>query len=313
MASRRVELQAHRGARFRQPENTLPAFEAALDLGVTSLETDVHLTADRVPILSHDPALGPRLCQALPGAPQAVEHQPLLCTLSVAQLRHYRVVSSSPAELFPRQPITVPPLAAAFAAQEGWDPYVLPTLDDLIRFLQAYAGPAGQRAGKTPEQQQRAARVRLDLELKRVPFRPEWLGDDYCGQGPGDLERQVVACLRRQQFVARCRVRSFDHRAVAAIRQLEPALETAVLLAGAAPQDTAALVRAAGASVYCPEFTFLDALQVAQLHAQGLRVLPWTVNEERDAERLLSWGVDGITTDFPERLQALWRRQGLDF
>ena len=49
------DLQGHRGARGLKPENTLPAFEVALDLGVTSIETDVHLTKDGVPVLAHDP------------------------------------------------------------------------------------------------------------------------------------------------------------------------------------------------------------------------------------------------------------------
>ena len=50
-------IQGHRGARAVRPENTLPSFEAALDAGATSLETDVHLTADGVPVLVHDPQL----------------------------------------------------------------------------------------------------------------------------------------------------------------------------------------------------------------------------------------------------------------
>ena len=51
----RFNLQGHRGARGLRPENTLPSFETALDLGVTSVETDLHLTRDSVPVLCHDP------------------------------------------------------------------------------------------------------------------------------------------------------------------------------------------------------------------------------------------------------------------
>src|SRR5260370_5972547 len=52
--SKRFDLQGHRGARGLKPENTLPSFEVAFDLGVTSIETDVHLTMDGVPVLAHD-------------------------------------------------------------------------------------------------------------------------------------------------------------------------------------------------------------------------------------------------------------------
>ena len=48
-------------------------------------------------------------------------------------------------------------------------------------------------------------------------------------------------------------------------------------------------------------------------HAAGVRVLPWTVNDEADWLRLLDWGVDGITTDYPDRLAKLLRRRGIDF
>ena len=55
------ELQGHRGARGLKPENTLPSFEAALDVGVASIETDIHLTADGVPVLFHDASLNERI------------------------------------------------------------------------------------------------------------------------------------------------------------------------------------------------------------------------------------------------------------
>src|SRR5271166_5116502 len=61
--SRSFVLQGHRGARGLKPENTLPSFEVALDLGVSSIETDVHLTRDGVPILCHDPEVSGRLCR----------------------------------------------------------------------------------------------------------------------------------------------------------------------------------------------------------------------------------------------------------
>jgi len=69
----------------------------------------------------------------------------------------------------------------------------------------------------------------------------------------------------------------------------------------------------AGARVYCPDVDFLDELQVRQVHELGVRVVPWTVNDPEDWRRLLDWGVDGITTDFPDRLAALLRARGVLF
>ena len=54
-------LYAHRGASHERPENTLPAFRRALELGADALETDCHMTADGTIVVSHD-ATGGRMC-----------------------------------------------------------------------------------------------------------------------------------------------------------------------------------------------------------------------------------------------------------
>ena len=49
------DIQGHRGARGLAPENTLPAFKVALELGVTTLELDTVISADHEVVVSHDP------------------------------------------------------------------------------------------------------------------------------------------------------------------------------------------------------------------------------------------------------------------
>lgn len=302
MSAGTFDLQGHRGARGLRPENTLPSFEAALDAEVTSIETDVHLTADGVPVLYHDHTLNERLCRRLPGGTgPAPALRPPLRSLSLAQLRGYRADLNPDPERFRGQDPGVTPAAAAFAAARGLDPYTPPTLEELFAFTAAYA----EDPGKTPGQRAQARRVRFDLELKRVPFRPQLLG------GGEVLERQVVATVRRAGVLTRASVRSFDHRCVRRVKALEPVLRTAVLVAGTAPVDPVALVRAAGADRYCPEVDFLDRVQVEQLHAAGIEAVPWTVNAAGDWDCLLDWGVDGITTDYPDRLAELLRGRGM--
>src|SRR5436305_15329413 len=85
-------VQGHRGARGLRPENARPAFEAALDAGATSLETDVHLTADGVPVLVHDPVLTPALYRVNPAAavaPPSLESRPAVRALTCEQLSGY--------------------------------------------------------------------------------------------------------------------------------------------------------------------------------------------------------------------------------
>jgi glycerophosphoryl diester phosphodiesterase len=292
------DLQGHRGARGLKPENTLPSFEAALDCGVTSVETDLHLTRDGVPVLCHDPRLPD-------GTPVA--------TLDVAALRRFRFDLNPNPALFPVQESSVPPLTAWYAAEHGFDPYAVPTLADLFGLAAAYAGAPGRRAGKSKGQRAKAAGLWFDLELKRVPFYPEAIGDGYTGEGPALLEERIVEAVRAAGVAGRTTVRSFDHRCVRFLRRLEPALTGAVLVAETALVDPGEVAARADAQIYGPSWDFLDEGQVRQAHAAGVRVLPWTANDPEPWRRLLAWGVDGITTDYPDRLAAFLRAAGVAF
>jgi glycerophosphoryl diester phosphodiesterase len=307
-----VIVQGHRGARGLRPENTLPSFEAALDAGATSLETDVHLTADGVPVLIHDPFLDARGYRLAPGAPPDTpppESRPGVHRLTAAQLHGYRADRNPDPGRFPTQAAEPTPLAEWFARQ-GHPLYAIPALADLYRFVAAYADEPGRQAGKTEAQRANAARAVIDVELKSEPYRSA-----ERGQAPGQMEEAVLAVIRASGAVARTWVRSFNHRCVQRLRQLEPGLTGVVLIEGTAPIDPVALVQAADAKVYGPDFNYLDAEQVRQCHAAGIAVLPWTVNDPADWERLLAWGVDGLTTDYPDRLAA-WlsreSRKGID-
>ncbi len=295
---RPFELQGHRGARGLRPENTLPAFEAALDAGVSSVETDLHLTRDGAVVLSHEPFLD----AALFTPPTADAPRPAVADVTLAELRLWRADRNPDPGRFPAQVAEAGPLTRRFAEQLGLDPFAVPTLADLFLFAAAYVGEAGAAVGKSPFQRERAARVRFDLELKRVPFHPERINDGFTGRAPGVLEWGIVEDVRAADVADRTTVRGFDHRCVRLLRALEPRLTGAVIVAHTAPAVVAEVVLQADARIYCPSFDFLDAEMVRQAHAVGVRVLPWTVNEPEHWKRLIDWGVDGITTDYPDRL-----------
>jgi len=295
-----LEVQGHRGARGLGPENTLAGFEIALDLGVTSIETDVHLTKDNVPILCHDANITAALCEVRPGHDLPAT-DPLVRSLTLEQLRGYRV----------RGPANSTPLAYRFANERGIDPRGIPTLAEFFEFVAAYAGPLGVQAAKTASQQERARRLLFDLELKRVPFRAETIGDGFTGNAPARLENSVLEAIHRAGVLHRTRVRSFDHRCVFVLKQLDMTLATGVLLNNTVVGQIAKFLADMRADLYCPDFHFVDADVVRQVHAAGRRIIPYTVNEEEAWDRLVAWGVDGITTDYPDRLIAWLHRRGL--
>jgi glycerophosphoryl diester phosphodiesterase len=171
----------------------------------------------------------------------------------------------------------------------------------------------GRQAGKSEVQRRRAGQVEFDLELKRVPFHPAVINDGHDGTAAGLLEERVVEAVRAAGVVTRTTVRSFDHRCVRLLRRLEPGLTGAVLVAGTAPVAPAELAQRALAQVYCPSCEFLDAALVRQVRAAGVRVLPWTVNQADHWGLLLDWGVDGITTDVPDRLAEYLSARGVPF
>lgn len=302
----KFELQGHRGARGLRPENTLPSFEAALDAGVTTIETDLHLTRDGVVVLCHEPYVSAHLFR------DVAEPRPI-CQLTLAELRQYEADRNPDPARFPAQDATVTPLAARFAAEHDIAPYAVPTLADLLTFAAAYAGAAGDACGKSEEKRARAGQLRFDLELKRVPFFPESINDGFDGQGPALLEKQVLEAVYAASVEDRTTVRSFDHRSVCCLLQLEPKLTAAALMAETTPIEPALLTRQLGASMYCSDYRFLDADLVRRTQAAGVRVVPWTVNDPAHWRRLLDWDVDGITTDFPDQLATELLRRNIDF
>ncbi len=165
----------------------------------------------------------------------------------------------------------------------------VPTLDELIALVQAEAGQA----------------FRLNLEIK--------FGDGREGI-PVDMEERVLSLLRKTGFVDRVWVQSFHHPSPAAIKALEPRLHTGLLVGNRnRPSDPVALVRQYRADYYAPAHSLLTPELVTRLHAEGIPIVTWTVNDASVATQLIEMGVgalpgDAIISDWPERLLPLRTR-----
>jgi len=302
------EIQGHRGARGEVPENTIPSMEAALDSCVDSIETDLHLTSDGIVILAHDPVISPKIFSIGPTS-SGVKTGSLIRSLSLSQLRQFPANGNPDKERFPEQSTLPGPASILFASEMGMNPFAVPTLEDVILFLKAYAGDTGIKAGKTELQRKKASRVILDLEIKRVPFYPETIGDSFTEGNSEILEEKIVREVRRHDLIGRTVVRSFDHRSVREVKRMEPGLTVAVLIADTIPEDPVSMALAAGATIYCPSFSFVDKKLVNTLHKAGIRIIPWTANDEKTWQQLLELDVDGITTDYPAKFSKWIRNQ----
>lgn len=290
------ELQGHRGARGLLPENTLAGFERALEIGVTTLELDIAITADGVPVIYHDPELNPALTRDAQG--QWVKGKgPLIRTLSLAQAQAYDVGRLDPSSEYARQ----------FAGQQPRDGQRIPTLAALFARVNALG----------------ADKVHFAIETKIFPNRP------LDTLGPQEFVDALLAVIRQARMVERVRIISFDWRTLQLVQKLEPAIETVYVTTESARNNSvrdaawtggilwrdhasvAHMIKASGGRFWSPNFNHIDAAKVKAAQQLGVKVLPWTVNEPTDMDRLIGWGVDGIVTDYPDRLREAMQRAAL--
>ena len=301
VTARALEIQGHRGARGLLPENTIPAFERAIELGVDVLELDLGLTRDGVPVVHHDRALEPERTRDATGAWLAPPG-PFLNMLDLAALSEFDVGRAAPGSK----------IAKRFPEQVPRDGTRIPALAEVLAL--------GRRPG--------ADGIRFNIETKLTPLAPEETA------GPEEFATAVVAVLRAEGMIDRADLQSFDWRVLHAARKLAPDLATVCLTAerrwidnilrgrpGPSPWTAGfgieafdgsvpRLVAAARCAVWSPYYRDLTQEALVEAHALGLRVVVWTVNEVDEMLALARLGVDGIITDYPNRaVQALepWR------
>lgn len=291
------DLQGHRGARGLSPENTLAGFRTALSLGVSTLETDMAITREGVIVLSHDPLLNPDLVR-LDGKWIKTAGPPIH-ELSLAELKRYDVGRINPASKYAQQ----------FPQQKPVDGERFPTLEELF----AMAG----------------LDVRFNLEIKTDPTKPDITLD------PVLFAEFAIAAIRKGNAQERSTIQSFDWRGLLAVQHLSTGIATSCLSIESSGMDTVRrnaaqaspwlggldlaahggsvprLAKAAGCSVWSPFWRNVTAENVRQSHDLGLKVIPWTVNEPADMEKLIDLGVDGLITDYPDRAKPVLAAKGL--
>jgi glycerophosphoryl diester phosphodiesterase len=247
-------LYAHRGASAELPENTLPAFHRAIEVGAGALETDAHLTRDGHVVLSHDPD-GAR-CAGVPRALRAS---------TLAEVRSWDV-------------------GRAFRARRRGLPearFVMPTLDELL------------------------------AELPGVPINVDVKDHD------AHAARAVVDVVRRRKAQDRVTLASFDAATLRTVRRLGYEGATGagssevlrlILLPERAFRRFPLAARAAQLPLRAGPFALDTPAFVAKVHALGMALHYWTIDDPAEASRLLALGADGIMTDDPARIAPVFAR-----
>ncbi len=291
----RFDVQGHRGARGLQPENTLPAFEVALDLGVTTLELDLHFTADDQVVVWHDPVVDPAKCRldldapdGVPDPDEASDAALAIRNLTAAQLSGFTCDRNPDPGRFPEQAATPTDIAGA--------DYRIITLTELFSFVERYA----RSDLKAEDQRTNAAQVLFNVETKRVSGEPRTIGDGFDGTNAGPFELALLDAIERAGVHSRVIVQSFDHRSLRSIRLVDAEIRLAALTLD--PLQDPALFADWGATIWSPRSSTLDGELLARAQAAGLLVIPWTVNDPGEMQTLIELGVDGLITDRPDLL-----------
>lgn len=293
------DLQGHRGARGIRPENTLPAFALALELGVTTLELDVGVTADGAVVVTHDRSVSPLKSRdtkpAFPGDPAFPYVGKPIHALTLAQLETLDMTRRRPAE-FANDPFV--------GTQRPVPGTRIATLREVFELAERYG----------------ADEVRFNIETKVDPRHPEET------LPPEPFAARLLEVVEAYGMTARTTIQSFDWRTLRFAQRELPALRRVALverrttrppwLAGRELDDFAGDVVAAaavttGASAFSPDHEFLDRAMLASAHWRGLAVVPWTVNDPADMRRLIDLGVDGLITDYPQRLRHVMAARGM--
>ncbi len=274
------DLQGHRGARGLMPENSIPGFIRALELGVTTLEMDIVISADSQVVVSHEPWFSRHICVKPSGKRIGRWNQK---SLRIFEMRYEEVAAydcgSRGNPDFPEQ--------QKLEVSK-------PLLRDVIAEAEAYV----ESHDRPP--------VHYNIETKT---RPMWDGKYH--PAPQTVVKLLYDVIREQEILERATIQSFDVRTLKIAHELDPTVTLSLLIGShngkSVPENTEEL--GFTPEVYSPNHRLVDKALIQAAHERDMEVIPWTVNELSRMRELRAMGVDGLITDYPDRGRELLRQE----
>jgi glycerophosphoryl diester phosphodiesterase len=262
-----IEIQGHRGARGLWPENSLYGFLKSIDLGVDVLEMDVVMTGDGQVLVSHDPYFNASFCLDPEQKEIRSEDENNLFEMSYEEISQYDCGS----KIYPR-----------FPDQEKIK-VSKPLLSDVIK-----------------ECLQKDPSIKFNIEIKSYPA---WYGI-YQPLSIDAYTDSVVNCLSALPY-SQYNLQSFDTAILYDLAARYPQIRLSYLVEEKELSPSTAIDLGIKLYAFSPDYKLLNAELVKAYQKQGLKVIPWTVNELEDMKKLISWGVDGIISDYPDKLMGI--------
>ncbi|HWB24516.1 MAG TPA: glycerophosphodiester phosphodiesterase [Chitinophagaceae bacterium] len=264
------DKEGHRGCRGLMPENTIPAYLKAVDLGVTTLEMDAVITKDSQVVMSHDPYFNHDITTKADGSYVTLQEEKSLKIygMNYSEVKCYDVGM----KINPR------------FTQQQKIPAVKPLLSDVIDSVEAYTTKTGNRP------------VQYNIETKCTPAT-----DNIYHPEPGRFVELIMAVIKERKVESRVIIQSFDVRSLQYLHQKYPSIKTSLLVDGGNKKIFALQLQNLGfiPTIYSPEYHLVTPLLVKQCHDTGVELIPWTVDDKPTMDSLKNMGVDGIITDYP--------------
>ena len=268
------ELQAHRGGRGLMPENTLQSEKNAVDLG-TTLEMDLQLSKDLQVVVSHDGYFNADFSLTPEGAQMTKKEgvQRILFNMPYDSIKKYDVGSKP---------------HPGFARQHKLKAY-RPLLSELIDSVEAYSKTKGHVN-------------HYNIEIKSSPK-----ADGLYYPSLDFYISQAMQVIKDKGIASRTLMQSFDVRALKILHESYPDMPLSYLVTQKNSGTAEHYINLLGFTpqVFSPEYSIVTPEMVADFHALGIKVIPWTVNELADMRRLKDMGVDGLISDYPDLYQQL--------
>jgi glycerophosphoryl diester phosphodiesterase len=268
------DLQGHRGARGLRPENTIPAFILALDSGVTTVELDLAITKDRQVVVSHEPWMSSSICLKPDGSAISAKEEKsfVIYEMDYAEVKKFDC-ASKPNENFPEQ-----------IRHEGSKPLLKDVIIAIEHHIKSFS----------------LYEVDYNIEIKTTSG-----GDNRLHPSPEVFSDLVYNLVDQYLPLERVVIQSFDFRVLRYWHKKYPDIRLSALVENTKTVDANLKTLGFKPSVYSPDFKLLTKEKVLYLQGQSIRVIPWTVNEIQDMQKMLQWKVDGFITDYPDRAASL--------
>ena len=271
-----IDIQGHRGARGLLPENSIRGFLHAVDLGVNTLELDLCVTGDSQIVVSHEPFFSSEICldENRNMIPEDKAKQLNIYKMSYEEVLQYDCGSL----MHPRFP------------SQGKVKVVKPLLKDVFQRIEQYT-----RLNNLVSQN-------YNIELKS---QAEY--DNLYHPDPAKFSDLVYNLINETPDLDwdRITIQSFDFRILQYFRKQYPKVRLSQLIENELTWQENVEELGFTPEVYSCYYKSLTKEVVDELHKAGIKVIPWTINEVEEMRELVEWGVDGIITDYPDRIKEL--------